>query len=171
MLLDLGDARVDPRLQIVVVGVGDRLLQHVDELAPHAEHVRQPAQLVEQLVLALGAVGLARLLGPGARQRAEGQPHVAAALLVQARDLSQQLDALRLVVDELELGVVDDHQLLPLVLVAVDRLEDLRDAEGVIVVDDQPLERAHRLGMRVGARRAPLRRCRSPPAGRSSSLS
>ena len=61
------------------------------------------------------------------------------------RDLAQQLHAARLVVDELELGVVDDDQLLPGVLLAVDRLEDLRDAERMIVVDDQPLERAHRL--------------------------
>ena len=94
LLLDLGDARMHPRLQIVVVRVGDRLLQHLDEPLPHAEHVRQAPQLVEQLGLALGGVGLARLFRPGARQRGEGQPHVAAALLVQAGDLAQELDAL-----------------------------------------------------------------------------
>ena len=151
LLVDLGDARIDARLQIVVVESATAFSSTSTSSLPHAEHVRQAAQLVEQLGLALGGVGLARLFAPGARQRVERQPHVAAALLVQARDLAQQLDAPRLVVDELELGVVDDHQLLPRVLLAVDRLQDLRDAEGVIVVDDQPLERAHRLGMRVGA--------------------
>src|SRR6185369_12467627 len=45
--------------------------------------------------------------------------------------------------DELELGVEDDDQLLPPVLLAVDGLEQVRDALAVLVVDDEPLERRY----------------------------
>ena len=81
---------------------------------------------------------------PRARERREREIERAAALLVDLGDLVERHDLRRRIGDVLELRVEDDDELLPPVLLAVDRLEQLGDALAMLVVDDEPLERSDR---------------------------
>ena len=100
----------------------------------------QPVDLVARLVVA----GVAR---ERAHVRVQRQRLVAPALLVQLADLAQHPHALGVVLEQLDLGLEHRDQLLPLVELAVDRLEHARDTQSVLGLLHQPLERRERGGL------------------------
>jgi len=88
------------RRKVVVVRIGDRLLQHVDEPLPHAEHVRQPPELVEQLGLAVG-----RAIAGSCLPRSE--LFVTTKLAIDDQGFQSSQDALKASLDRLGLEYVD----------------------------------------------------------------
>src|SRR5690606_35204016 len=102
-----------PADEVEVVLVLDSLVEGIDELLPGAAARGQRPQLLVDLI--------ARdVLVPGARERLEGEPRIAAAALVELGDLAEHGHALRGILDVSELGVEDDDQLLPPVALAID---------------------------------------------------
>ena len=118
---------------------GQRLAQRVPRPHPRA----QRGELIEDVVAG-------RLDPPGPGQRRERHAEVAAAALVDRRDLHQRRDLIARVGLERQLGVEHHHQLLPPVAVPVDRLEHAERALAARLADRQPLERRQRALRRLG---------------------
>ena len=78
---------------------------------------------------------------PGACQCGEREIDRPAPLLVDLGDLVECDDLLDRIVDVLELGVEDHDELLPPVLCAIHRFEQLDHARAMLVVDHEALER------------------------------
>jgi hypothetical protein len=91
------------------------------QLVPRAHPAPQGQEPLEDVMAG-------RLEAPGPGQRVERHAEVTAAALVDRGDLGEGLDLLDRIADELELGVEDDHQLLPPVAGPVHRLEEAQRA-------------------------------------------
>jgi hypothetical protein len=138
LLADLRGARVQQRPHAGIFAALDLGLVDLGQLLPGGGGGRDAIQL-----LARAAVG--RVFGQRARKRAERVAEVFERDLVQLGHAVQELDPLIARGAVLHLDVVDRDQLRVLVLVAVERLEDLGDLALVLGAREQALERGERL--------------------------
>ncbi len=90
---------------------------------------------------------VARLLAQRAGERGEGRIEVARRVLVQRRDLVEQLDPAGRLLAATDLDLVSGDELLPVTDLAVERLEQVRDGQLVASVLAETLESGE--GLRV----------------------
>ncbi len=138
--LFLADGRslhVELRREHRVLDVLDLLLVDLRERVVVGADHRDPREVVLRR-LARG------VLRESARVRLEGAPEVVERELVQLRDPVEELDPAVGRARVARLDLVDADQLVVLARVAIDRLQDLRDEQLVLLVADELLESRER---------------------------
>ena len=117
-----------------VLGLGRELFEHAGEIR---EASRRASDAIELLLGGLvGGVFLQR-----ASERGEGRTELTRRVLVQLRDLMQELHATHDVVAATHLHLVSADELLPVSDVSIEWLQQVRDRELVLLVPAKALER------------------------------